>query len=252
MPDCQSIQQSGILAAAMSDGWDLPTVERASTLEQVHRTLRDAIVHGSIAQGTHLREISLAGALGTSRATVREAIRQLVQEGLVEYVLHRGNFVRALSPLDRLDVYVAREAIEVGVVTRVLQTEDGVDLTGLEAAMEELRRRARGRARPDEHVIAADLAFHQELVGLAGSPRLDRAFETLAAETRMLLRLHPRYPWQNYVREHEVILEALRRRDPQAAALVAEHLRLSARLIREGISRDGDQAAMPATAGRGA
>src|SRR5439155_18902473 len=65
--------------------WNLPTVERASTLEQVHRTLREAIVQGSIAQGTHLREISLAEALGTSRATVREAIRQLVQEGLVEY-----------------------------------------------------------------------------------------------------------------------------------------------------------------------
>jgi DNA-binding GntR family transcriptional regulator len=232
----------------MGDGWNLPMVERASTLQQVHRTVRDAIVEGSIAQGTHLREVSLAAALGTSRATVREAIRQLVQEGLVEHVVHRGNFVRALSPLDRLDVYVAREAIEVGVVTRLLQSGEELDLARLEAAMVELRRRARGRARPDDDVIAADLAFHQELVALAGSPRLDRAFATLAAETCMLLGLHPDYPWQDYVGEHEVLFDALRERDPRTPVLVAEHLRLSAKLIREGISHDADQAAPAARA----
>ena len=57
----------------------------------------------------------------------------------------------------------------------------------------------------------------------------------------MLLSHHPAYPWEDYVREHEVIFEALRERDPRTPALVAEHLRLSARLIREGISRDGEQ-----------
>jgi len=221
--------------------WNLPTIERASTLQQVHRTLREAIVHGSIAQGTHLREVSLANALGTSRATVREATRHLVQEGLVEHVVNRGNFVRALSPLDWLDVYVAREAIEVGVVTRLLQVGGVLDLTRVQGAIEELRRRSRGRARPDEHVIAADLRFHRELVALAGSPRLERAFETLVAETSMVLGHHPAYPWENYVRDHEVIFEALRRRDPRTPELVAEHLRLSARLIRDRISRDAEK-----------
>jgi DNA-binding GntR family transcriptional regulator len=242
MQDCQSIWHT---RRRMGEGWHLPTVERASTLEQVHRTLRRAIVEGSIAQGTHLREISLALALGTSRATVREATRQLVQEGLVEYVRHRGNFVRALSPLDRLDVYVAREAIEVGVVVRVLESDDPLELAGLADAMAELRRRADGKERPDDDVIAADLAFHQELVRLARSPRLDRAFETLAAESRMLLRLHPTYPWQDYVSEHEDILEALRLEDPAVPAIVRAHLRLSATLIREGIARDGDHAGSP-------
>jgi DNA-binding GntR family transcriptional regulator len=84
--------------------WDLPTVERTSTFEQVHRLLREAIIEGTIPPGEHLREIALAKTLATSRSTVREAIRHLVQEGLVDYVLHRGNFVRALSLHDRLDV----------------------------------------------------------------------------------------------------------------------------------------------------
>jgi len=179
------------------DDWGLPTVERSSTIDQVHRMLREAIIEGSIPQGAHLREIHLARSLGTSRGTVREAIRHLVQEGLAESELHRGTFVLALSLADRLDVYVAREAIEVGVVTRLLQGNgEPLPLQDLEDAMTELRRAARGQPRPTERVIAADLAFHQQLVRLGGSPRLDRAYETLAAETRMLLRHHPAYPWR--------------------------------------------------------
>jgi len=232
------------------DDWGLPAVERSSTIEQVHRLLRDAIIEGSIPQGAHLREVHLARSLGTSRGTVREAIRHLVQEGLAESELHRGTFVLALSLADRLDVYVAREAIEVGVVTRLLQEDGALALDGLEEAMAELRRATRGQPRPTERVIAADLAFHQQLVRLGGSPRLDRAYETLAAETRMLLRHHPAYPWRTYVRDHEELLDALRRRDPRTPELVAGHLRLSADLIGgELAGRDGRRRRSRAAAG---
>ena len=216
--------------------WDLPAVERSSTFEQVHRVLREAIIEGTIPPGEHLREIALARSLETSRSTVREAIRHLVQEGLVDYVLHRGNFVRAMSLRDRLDVYVARETIEAGVARRLIEAGKRLDLTGLEQAMDDLRRAAEGHARPTEEVIAADLRFHQELVRLAGSPRLDRAFDTLAAETRILLRHHPEYPWRTYVDDHEKVIAALRRRDPSLPELVVDHLRLSADLIGEEIA----------------
>jgi DNA-binding GntR family transcriptional regulator len=211
--------------------WNLPTVERSSTLEQIHRVLRAAIVEGSIPQGAHLREIHLARSLQTSRGTVREAIRQLVQEGLAEYQLHRGTFVRAFSLDDRLDVYVAREAIEVGVVIRLLASDGELDLGPIDAAFDELRRAAKKHSRPTDRVIAADVLFHRELVALARSDRLDRAYETLAAETRILLRHHPVYPWRRYVSDHEELLEALRRRDPRLPELVAAHLRWSADLI---------------------
>ncbi len=209
--------------------------------------LRDAIVAGEIPPGAHLREVHLARDLATSRNTVREAIRHLVQEGLVEYVLHRGNFVNSLSLRDRLDVYVAREAIEVGVARRLVQTDGGLDLASIEAAFEELRRAAIGQPRPTERLIAADLRFHQELVRLGGSPRLDRAYDTLAAETRMLLRHHPAYPWRTYVKDHELLLDALRARDTRLPELVAEHLVLSANLI--GGELEAEDQAAPAVAG---
>ena len=94
-------------------------------------------------------------------------------------------------------------------------------------------------------MIAADVAFHQELVRLMGSPRLDRAFETLAAETRMLLRHHPAYPWRTYVTDHEELLDGLRRRDPALPSLVAGHLRLTADLIGEELATSADAGAEP-------
>lgn len=209
----------------------LSIVERTSMTQQVLTELREAIIDGRLAQGESLREVALSRSLGTGRSAVREAIRQLVQEGLVEYEMHRGAYVRTMSLTDRLDVYLAREAIECGAARRVVEAEERPDLAPLRAAIKDMRAAARGRARVGEQLIDADIRFHQALVGLAGSPRLSRAHETLAAETRMLLRHHPPYPWREYVDDHVLLLDALDRRDAETPDLVAEHLRRSARLI---------------------
>jgi DNA-binding GntR family transcriptional regulator len=223
---------------AAAHTWQLGSIDRASTTQQVLHELREAIIDGRVAQGEALREVSLTKAFGTGRSAVREAIRQLEQEGLVEYKLHRGAFVRVMSLADRLDVYVAREAIEGGVAKRVVEASRPADLSGLRDALAVLRETARGHDRVTEEQIAADIRFHQELVRLAGSPRLTRAHDTLAAETRMLLRHHPVYPAADYVGDHERLLDALERRDPETHELVVEHLRLSARLIAEQIARE--------------
>jgi DNA-binding GntR family transcriptional regulator len=133
---------------------------------------------------------------------------------------------------------VAREAIETGVARRVVEASEPADLSGLRDALGTLRETAQGHDRVTEDEIAADIGFHQALVRLAGSPRLTRAHETLAAETRILLRHHPAYPWTDYVGDHERLFEAIEQRDPRAPDLVAEHLRLSARLIAEELARE--------------
>jgi DNA-binding GntR family transcriptional regulator len=230
--------------SAPSHNWQLGAIDRASTTEQVLQELREAIIDGRIAQGEALREVSLARTLGTGRSAVREAVRQLVQEGLVDYELHRGAFVRVISLADRLDVYVAREAIEAGVARLVVEASPPPDLSALRVAMQDLRTRAQGHDRVTDDLIDADIRFHEELVRLAGSPRLTRAHETLAAETRMLLRHHPAYPWSDYVSDHERLFDAIEQRDPRAPEYAIEHLRLSARLIGEELDRETDRAEM--------
>jgi DNA-binding GntR family transcriptional regulator len=231
------------MAAALHN-WRLGAIDRASTTEQVLHELREAIIDGRIAQGEALREVPLSRTLGTGRSAVREAIRQLVQEGLVDYELHRGAFVRVMSLADRLDVYVAREAIEAGVARLAVEVSPPPDLSGLRAAMDDLRTTAEGHDRVTEELIEADIRFHEELVRLAGSPRLTRAHETLVAETRMLLRHHPAYPWSDYVSDHERLFEAIEQRDPRAPQYAVEHLRLSARLIGEELDRASGDAAV--------
>ncbi len=224
------------------DTWRLRSIERASTTEQVLTELRDAIVDGRIPQGEQLREVPLSRELGTGRSAVREAIRQLVQEGLVEHQMHRGAVVRVVTLEDRLDVYGAREAIEAGAVRQILDRDQPIDLSPLREALEAMRLAlSRSRELSDE-AIAADIRFHQELVALCGSPRLTRAHKTLAAETQMLLRHHPAYPAADYVGDHERLLDALERRDPGTEELVVQHLRLSARLIGEQIAREAAEA----------
>jgi DNA-binding GntR family transcriptional regulator len=225
-----------------SHNWQFGAIDRASTTEQVLHELREAIIDGRIAQGEALREVPLAGTLGTGRSAVREAIRQLVQEGLVDYELHRGAFVRVMSLADRLDVYVAREAIEAGVARLAVEASPRLDLSALRAAMQVLRTTAQGHDHITDEVIEADIRFHEELVRLAGSLRLTRAHATLAAETRMLLRHHPAYPWADYVSDHERLFDAIEQRDPRAPEYVIEHLRLSARLIGDELDRETDEA----------
>ncbi len=197
----------------------------------MRQIIRDAIVDGRIPAGSPLREGRLVEMLGTSRGTVREALRHLVQEGLVEYRLHQGAYVPDQSLADRLDVYVAREAIETWAARTLLETKGDVDLSQLDRAIDDMASDTGEVTRPSEATIAADLRFHHELVRMAGSERLTRAHETFAAETRMLLRAHPPYPGRTYAGDHRELVDALRRRDPKTPDLVAEHLRLTSRLI---------------------
>lgn len=202
----------------------------------MRRIIRDAIVDGRIPAGSPLREGRLVEQLGTSRGTIREALRHLVQEGLVEYRLHQGAYVPDQSLADRLDVYVAREAIETWAARHLIESTEPVDVSTLEMAIDDMSPEGAEVTRPSEATIAADLKFHHELVRMAGSDRLTRAHETFAAETRMLLRAHPPYPRRTYAGDHRELVDALRRRDPRTPDLVAEHLRLTSRLISSEVS----------------
>jgi DNA-binding GntR family transcriptional regulator len=187
--------------------------------------------------------VHLARQLGTGRSAVREAIRQLVQEGLVDHELHRGAVVRVVSLADYGDVYCAREVIESGAVRRLLEQEADIDAAPLREALEALRAALADDGHLSDEAIAADIRFHQQLVRLCGSPRLTRAHDTLAAETRLLLRHHPLYPPADYAGDHERLLDALERRDPRTPDLVAEHLRLSAQLIGDELAREASDGA---------
>jgi DNA-binding GntR family transcriptional regulator len=224
----------------MSASWGLGTVQRRSTTDQVLHQIRDAILSGRIKPREQLPEAALAQTFGTGRSAIREALRQLVQEGLVVSEINRGARVRPISTEDVIDVYLARQAIEVAAVEHALQRDDELDLAALMAVQLRIRQAAApdgAPAPPSAKLIAADLDFHRAMVALAGSSRLSRAYEPLAAETQMLLNWHPVYSGRDYADDHQQLVNALQSRDPNAAAVAREHLVLSAKLILEQATR---------------
>jgi DNA-binding GntR family transcriptional regulator len=213
--------------------WGLGTVQRRSTTDQVLHELRAAILAGRIKPREQLREAGLAQTFGTGRSAIREALRQLVQEGLVISEINRGAWVRPISADDVIDVYLARAAIEVAAVHTVVRRDDDLEISVLQAAQERIRAAcpSDGTESPSPELIAADIDFHRAMVGLAGSPRLSRAHEPLAAESQMLLNWHPVYSVSDYVSDHQALLDAIESRDPNAAEVARSHLQLTADLI---------------------
>jgi DNA-binding GntR family transcriptional regulator len=220
---------------SINTSWGLDPVKRRSTTDQVLQEIRAAILAGRIKPRDQLPEAALAQTFGTGRSAIREALRQLVQEGLVISELNRGAHVRPISREDILDVYLARQAIEVAAVQRAIQRQDRLELCDVRAAQQRIIEASPPDAAqpPSAELIAADLDFHRAMVALAGSPRLSRAHEPLAAESQMLLNWHPVYPGADYAGDHEVLLRALESRDPNVADVARDHLTLSLDLILE-------------------
>ena len=207
--------------------------------------LRAAILAGRIKPEEQLPEATLAQAFGTGRSAIREAIRHLVQEGLVISEINRGARVRPISIEDVIDVYRARSAIEVAAVRAVMERRDDIDLSPLHSAQQRIRSASpdSGSEAPSPELIAADIDFHRAMVRLAGSPRLSRAHEPLAAESQMLLNWHPVYSLSDYVADHQQLLDAIENRAPAAWEVVRAHLNLSVDLIVQEAGRYADRLA---------
>jgi DNA-binding GntR family transcriptional regulator len=204
------------------------TFDRVSTTDQVLQSLRAAIVDGRISQGEQLRDAHLAASFGTGRGVVREALRQLVQEGIAQHEVHRGTFVRSITPADIVDVYRAREAVELSAVGLILEADEP-DLGPVRDALGRMHEAADAQLSWRE-MADRDITLHEVLVRTSDSPRHVRMYATLAAESRMHLYRYPPYPHVQNVVDHEQIVDALAARRHEAGELLREHLRFSARL----------------------
>lgn len=229
--------------------WGLGVVKRRSTTDQVLHELRAAILAGRIKPEEQLREATLARMFGTGRSAIREALRHLVAEGLVVTEINRGAKVRPISVDDVVDVYRARTAIETAAVAVLLDRASPADTTALHDAQTRIRilSPANASETPSPELIAADIDFHRAMVALAGSPRLSRAHEPLAAESQMLLNWHPVYSLSDYAAEHQELLDAIEAGDLGAPDAVRSHLDLTKTLIVGEATRYADRLAATAS-----
>ncbi len=182
--------------------------------EGVYEHLRKEILQGNLKVGEWLRERELSESLEVSRTPIREALKQLVQEGLLESS-NKGIRVREYSLQEAIDIYEVREMLEAKAVRLVAERspENGIAL--LEKQLQ------RSASIPFEDFaghIQADLDFHSLIAELSGNQALQDVIESL---TGRLINL--RVLTKNEIRsdesqqQHEAIVKAIAANDADAA-----------------------------------
>src|SRR4051794_21191855 len=205
----------------------LAPLPRTSLADGAYEVLLEAIVTGTLAPGSRIRDGELAAQLQTSRMPVREALKRLETEGLVETVPNRETRVapiRAERAAQAFPVVAALQALATRLGVPALSAADDARMTSLD--------RERARALREGDVIAAielDDAFHGVVLAAARNDELVRALERLMPQIRRLDVLHFSELARGAAgRDHAEVLAACRRRDAITAAELVEanYLRL--------------------------
>lgn len=197
--------------------------------DTIHGALRDDIAAGRRAQGSVLDEAELAAAFGASRTPVREALRRLQSEGLLQAGSRRQMRVVDLSDdraaAHRREVALLREALEGVAAGEACAVHEPGDVDRLRAAVHRQRRVA-GTGDVDAF-LALDEEFHRELAALARMPTLSLLLAQLGPFVRLARRSVPtgRGHMRGLADEHERLLDLLEDRDPAALrAALAVHI----------------------------
>jgi DNA-binding GntR family transcriptional regulator len=207
----------------------LPTSRR----QQVADVLREEIVTGVRAPGEQLKQDEIAHDLGLSPGPVREALRQLESEGLVEHFPNRGVFVTEIGRGDLVDLLLpVRLAIERYAVPRGLERIRASHLGELRDMVGRMEQSAR-----EENLAAInelDVRFHELTVRAAGAPQALQLWNTVQPRIRaQIYRLAPRHrDLQEIVTEHRDLLAALAgSSEDQVRAAIQEHIIGTARRL---------------------
>jgi DNA-binding GntR family transcriptional regulator len=190
-----------------------------------YRLLREAILTGQISMGTRINELELATAWNVSRTPIRDALRRLEAEGLVQAVPGRGVMVPVLSLGDVDELYELREVLEARAARRAASSAG----PELQARLNDLIRAfgASLKGADVDRMIAIDGDIHAAVAAASGSARLAQAVEAVRAQVQPIKQrsFHVRGRAAKSLREMAKLVAAIRARDGvRAEAAMREHL----------------------------
>jgi DNA-binding GntR family transcriptional regulator len=213
--------------------------EGVTTSRRAAAVLRQRILSGALPPGTPLREAALIVELRIARNTLREAFQQLLVEGLTEYKLYKGTVVRRISADELVDIYLVRRTLELQAIAGSAQIAEA-PRDGLRHCIAELDAAVRRQDWPE--VGTASLHFHQAIVGLLGSSRLNAFFEVIAAQLRLAFSEFRneaafQLPW--VMRDKQICELICAGRDRDAVTAMAAYLSDSERQLLEVLKATG-------------
>ena len=194
--------------------------------EQVIESLRTAILDFSLQPGQRLVERELIEQTGVSRATIREALRELAAEGLVVTVPQKGAMVYKPSVAEARDLYAVRASLEALTVRRFVERADSSRHDRLRATITALER-AVADDETNARLLAVKDEFYSELLAGAASPTIEQILAGVQARVRLLRATSLSQPGRaaRMAEEMRALVDAITARDtPRAERLCVEHL----------------------------
>ena len=218
------------------------TTEPRLLAAEVVSRLRDMIIHGELGPGVKLNERVLCERLRTSRTPVREAIKYLASEGIVELLPNRGAIVTPITAAAVQEMFVVLGALEAlaGELACVNATDaDIAEIRALHNQM--LAHHAHGELAP---YFRCNQEIHLRLVDCAGNATLANSYRALNGHVRraryMANLSHER--WDRAMAEHQEMLDALTRRDSALlASLLRKHLNNKMLVVMEALGQQSEE-----------
>ena len=200
-------------------------IDRTSTAAKVADHLRERIASGALNPGHRITELEVCSELEVSRSPVREALFALAREGLVTLIPYKGAIVSELDRERFEDLLRFRVVLEEFAVGRAIEVASERDLQKLEKIIPKIRKN--GEAGNLAGAVEADLQSHETIIALAQSPLLLATYTGMLNQLRLYIRLTSNYyeHVEDLAREHEELLDAIKRRDiARAKTLLRDHI----------------------------
>lgn len=213
-----------------------PRITRRTLHEEVLERLRDMIIEGRLAPGQRINEGQVGAQLGVSRTPLREAIKTLASEGLVEIQPAKGAVVRKLTAKDLYQVLQVLKTLEQlgGRMTCEQASDEAV--AAINAVHQEMMEHYRAGNRLDYFKL--NQAIHTAFVASSGNDVLVEMHTTLQSRIKRLRFVGHEGPvkWAGAVAEHEEMIQALLKRDADGlAAAIGKHMDAALERVREAL-----------------
>ncbi len=200
--------------------------DRHSLHGKVYEKIREDILNGKYEQHTELKEAAIGAELGVSRTPVREALRQLELEGLVNIIPNRGAYVNMITAKDVQDIYIIRSMLEGLCARWATQNITEEQLEDLEETL--CLSEYHTQKGHYEKLYELDSLFHEQLYCAAGSRILNHVLSDFHDYVKRVRRESIAFadrPVKSTM-EHRAIFEAVKVKDAeQAEALAGEHIK---------------------------
>lgn len=213
-------------------------LQRESLHAQAIDRLRDMIVEGDLAPGTRVIEAELCEQLKISRTPLREALKVLAAEGLLDLLPHRGARVTEVTAEDATHLFELIAGLEGLAAELAAARMSGRELERLQAMHQRLERYHAARRRHD--YFRTNQRIHHLIVGLADNPILTATHQRLLARARRAryLAILSEQRWDEAMREHAEGMAALAARDASRAATIwRRHTMRTGEVVREALEK---------------